>query len=50
MNGHIVGIDVGGTFTDLVMLEPGGGRVSVAKVLTTPKNQAFGVINAIRAA
>jgi N-methylhydantoinase A len=40
-----VGIDVGGTFTDLVVLA-GGGLVSV-KVPSTPSDQADGVMHAI---
>ncbi|MCC6212399.1 MAG: hydantoinase/oxoprolinase family protein [Burkholderiales bacterium] len=45
--GWIAGIDVGGTFTDLVALHPGGG-VRLAKVPTTPENQAFGVLSALQ--
>lgn len=44
--GQIVGVDVGGTFTDLVLLDPSGG-VQLAKVPSTPDNQAFGVLNAL---
>ena len=47
----MAGIDVGGTFTDLVLLEDSGdgpARVRVAKTPTTPDNQAFGVMAAIR--
>ncbi|HEX6678099.1 MAG TPA: hydantoinase/oxoprolinase family protein [Actinomycetes bacterium] len=40
-----VGVDVGGTFTDLVALA-GGGMVSV-KVPSTPRDQANGVMQAI---
>ena len=47
MSGTIVGVDVGGTFTDLVLMEPGEGGVRVAKVPTTPENQAFGVLAAL---
>jgi N-methylhydantoinase A len=49
---RIAGIDVGGTFTDLVLLEtgPGGSRVRLAKVPTTLPNQAEGVLAAIEAA
>ncbi|MBM3483556.1 MAG: hypothetical protein FJX66_09640, partial [Alphaproteobacteria bacterium] len=32
-----IGIDTGGTFTDFVALEVGTGRVSIAKVPSTPK-------------
>ncbi|HFD15209.1 MAG TPA: hydantoinase/oxoprolinase family protein, partial [Rhodospirillales bacterium] len=48
----IVGVDVGGTFTDLVMLDPADPErpVAIAKVPTTPDNQAIGVIRAIEAA
>lgn len=46
------GIDVGGTFTDLVLYEsgPSGASVRFAKVLTTMPNQAGGVLEAIAAA
>jgi N-methylhydantoinase A len=45
--GWIVGIDVGGTFTDLIGIEPGLGKVALAKVPTTLDNQAFGVLGAL---
>lgn len=46
----VAGIDVGGTFTDLILLdERKGGGVRVAKVPTTAGNQAFGVIGALDA-
>ena len=43
----IVGIDVGGTFTDLIAVESGSREVRLAKVPTTPENQAFGVLAAL---
>ncbi len=43
----VVGVDVGGTFTDLVLLDPDGGGIRFAKVPTTPENQAFGVLAAL---
>src|SRR6185295_16719142 len=46
----IAGIDVGGTFTDLLALEPASGQVRLAKVPTTPENQAFGVLAALEEA
>jgi N-methylhydantoinase A len=48
----VAGIDIGGTFTDLVVCERGGARpaVRVAKVPTTIPNQAPGVLAAIAAA
>ncbi|MCX7355575.1 MAG: hydantoinase/oxoprolinase family protein [Alphaproteobacteria bacterium] len=45
----VVGIDVGGTFTDLMLVDEASGKVQVTKVPTTPENQAFGVINALEA-
>ncbi|MCU0898289.1 MAG: hydantoinase/oxoprolinase family protein [Burkholderiales bacterium] len=43
----IAGIDVGGTFTDLILFDEGSGDVRIAKVPTTVENQAFGVLAAI---
>ena len=45
--GAVVGVDVGGTFTDLVELDQSSGRVRLAKVASTTDNQAFGVLNAL---
>ena len=47
---HVIGVDVGGTFTDMVMLESKTGAVSIAKVPTTLDNQAFGVLAALNEA
>ena len=48
---RVAGIDVGGTFTDLLMTEGEGMgmRIHLAKVPTTPENQALGVLRAIQA-
>ncbi len=43
-------MDVGGTFTDLVRLDPASGQVRLAKVASTPDNQAFGVLEAVQEA
>jgi len=43
----IAGIDVGGTFTDLIALDAASGEVRLAKVPTTPENQAYGVLAAL---
>ncbi len=49
--GVVAGIDVGGTFTDLILIDAReGGGVRVAKVPTTPDNQAFGVVGALASA
>ena len=42
----VAGIDVGGTFTDLILIDQVHG-VRIAKVPTTPDNQAFGVVAAL---
>src|SRR5438876_1045980 len=46
---RVAGVDVGGTFTDLLLYEvgPEGERVRLAKILTTSANQADGVLAAI---
>jgi N-methylhydantoinase A len=43
-----LGVDVGGTFTDLVALD--GAELITAKVPSTPADQAAGVVRAIQAA
>ncbi len=43
-----LGVDVGGTHTDLVLLNTSTGEVSVEKVSSTPKNPALGVLNGVR--
>jgi len=48
--GQVAGIDVGGTFTDLVQLDAKTGSVRLAKVPSTIDNQAHGVIEALAAA
>ena len=47
---QVAGIDVGGTFTDLVLFDAANGTVRLAKTPTTLDNQAFGVLNALDAA
>ncbi len=42
-----IGIDVGGTFTDLVMFDKVLGKISHLKVSTTPRNPVEGVLNAV---
>ena len=49
MESSLVGVDVGGTFTDLVLVGR-DGKVRIAKVPTTPDNQALGVLQALAAA
>src|ERR1700740_771040 len=42
-----VGVDVGGTFTDLLALDPDRGVFRVAKVLSTPEDQSIGFISGL---
>src|SRR5262245_36201355 len=41
--GSRIGVDIGGTFTDLVWIDDATGAVRVGKVLTTPKDPAQAV-------
>ena len=50
MTGLVAGVDVGGTFTDLVIFDPASGQVRLAKVPTTLPNQSGGVLAAFEAA
>ena len=45
-----VGIDIGGTFTDLAVVDEETGETSVVKVPSTPSDYASGVIDALGAA
>ncbi|MFT5390051.1 MAG: N-methylhydantoinase A [Gammaproteobacteria bacterium] len=47
MSERIVGVDVGGTFTDLLYLDRTTKTVRLAKVPTTVNDQAFGVLDAL---
>ena len=49
-NFNVLGIDVGGTFTDLIYVDKENNIIEFAKVPTSPKNQAFGVMEAIKKA
>jgi N-methylhydantoinase A len=44
MAGLVAGVDVGGTFTDLVILDPASGEVRLAKVPTSLPDQSGGVL------
>ncbi len=46
---YLVGIDVGGTFTDLLCYEPATRRLSSAKVPSIPDSQWHGVLDALAA-
>ena len=42
-----LGVDVGGTHTDLVLLDAVSGKLMVEKVSSTPHNPALGVLNGV---
>ena len=43
-----LGVDVGGTHTDLVLFDAVGGGIDVEKVSSTPANPAIGVLDGVR--
>jgi N-methylhydantoinase A len=42
-----IGIDTGGTFTDIVAVDGASGRVAVTKVPSTPANPAIGLVQGV---
>src|SRR5690242_5857952 len=42
-----VGIDIGGTFTDLILIDDSTGELTVGKVLTTPSNPSQAVADVL---
>ena len=49
ISGRMIGVDVGGTFTDVFALDEATGRAAVAKVPTTRPDQSGGILNGIAA-
>lgn len=47
LTGIVAGIDIGGTFTDAVVMDPRTGKLSVAKATTTPADPVKGLLNAL---
>ncbi len=45
-----LGVDVGGTFTDVLVLDEETGALTLEKVLSTPEDQSVGVLRGIRIA
>ena len=48
MNSKMIGVDVGGTFTDVFILDEANGTAEVAKVPTTRPDQSGGFLNGIQ--
>ena len=44
-----IGIDTGGTFTDIVCVDTGSGAMRVTKVASTPANPAVGLVRGVNA-
>ncbi|MCP5367614.1 MAG: hydantoinase/oxoprolinase family protein [Hyphomicrobiales bacterium] len=49
MSKYVIGVDVGGTFTDVFFHDEASGRVDVAKVPSTRPDQSAGFLDGIRA-
>ena len=45
--GYQLGVDVGGTFTDLLLIEEASGHTYTAKIPSTPSDPSQGVLNGI---
>jgi N-methylhydantoinase A len=46
---HRIGIDTGGTFTDIVSVDTGTGAIAVTKVSSTPANPGIALVRGVRA-
>ena len=42
-----LGVDVGGTFTDFLLMNEESGETRTAKILSTPEDSSIGVLNGI---
>ena len=45
-----IGVDIGGTFTDVAVVDDTSGRIGAAKTLTTPRDFVAGVLMALGSA
>jgi N-methylhydantoinase A len=43
----LAGIDVGGTFTDVILVDRDAGEIRIHKVPTTPEDPARGLIDGV---
>lgn len=48
MSSYRIGFDVGGTFTDSVVINEETSEIGIAKVLTTPEDPSLGVLSGIK--
>ncbi len=47
---HNLGVDVGGTFTDVIVFDEESNELTIDKVLSTPDNPSIGVVNGVDSA
>ncbi|MWG36295.1 hydantoinase/oxoprolinase family protein [Halomarina oriensis] len=47
---HNLGVDVGGTFTDVIVFDEATNELTIDKVLSTPENPSHGVVEGIESA
>ena len=48
-SGYLYGLDIGGTFTDCVLINS-SGKITISKSSSTPEDFSIGVVNAISGA
>ena len=48
-SGYLCGLDIGGTFTDCVLINS-SGKITISKSSSTPEDFSIGVVNAISGA
>jgi N-methylhydantoinase A len=50
MNSYRIGVDIGGTFTDLVMMDESSGELRLVKMASTPSDPSVGFLNTVERA
>ncbi len=50
MNSYRIGVDIGGTFTDLVMMDESTGELRLVKMASTPSDPSVGFLNTVERA
>ena len=48
MSRYRVAVDIGGTFTDIVLMDNVNGTVDTGKVLSTPQDLSIGIFNGLQ--
>ncbi len=43
-----IGLDIGGTFTDLILFDEASGELKQSKSSTTPKDLTLGILNCLK--